>query len=423
MFARNLDSMVHRAVKAVNDMMQIVQSSAIEADISCLFGFQLYSLGLVVESRWVPTVSPLVSMMKLLPKKPLRRHKTCSHYPGRNWSAAWIFAATILRPDFLAELAGFSTLELLFFSRLACQALYWETAQLLRKAKTASMDSVKEDWAALNDDLETIYCLITYHNVQASFTSQFSMAVDRSITLQFQFLNGFWRGYKSDAGEIPTVVSKANAEKLKRDLEHLNKNIKIQQLNLSDFLKSVGGEGWTHLQAFIRHWLVKLGGGHKRYSEVMMKHFLWNTLCRIDHKDEVEDEGKLPPSFYDYFHKNVLAPAFAKLLSLHPRGYEAPKTSVMDVSCDLSSLFKDSMDRSSILCYHECSWWSLECAGSFLDDLEEEVTQLEARKGSNKPKDCRVLFPDYMPNKPSLTKPQLNEFERAMTDLREFGKP
>ena len=414
--------MMSRAFKAVNELIQIVLSSTIEADISCLFGFQLYSLKLAAESRCVPTVSPLVCIMKLLPKKRLRRHKKCSHYPGWTWSPAWMFAATILRPDFLAELAGFSKHELLFFSNFICQLYYWKTARLLKKAKTASMDDVK-DWATLNDHLETIYCLTTYHNDQASFTSRFSMGVGRSITQQIQWLKEIWKDYKSDAGGISAALSKVNVENLKSDLEGLNVIVETQQLIFSNFLKSVGGEGWAHLHAFIRHWLVKLGGGHKRYSEVMVKHFFLNTLCRIDRKDEIEDDGKLPPNFYDYFHKNVLTPAFATFQSLHPQGHEAPETSAMDIFSELSSIVKNSMDGTSILCYHQCAWWSLEWAGRMLNDLEQEVTHLEARKGSRGPKDCRVLLPDNMPNQLSLTKSQLNEFERAMTDLRELGKP
>ena len=431
---RNEESILDRAVEAACELMQIVQSSVIEAGISCLFGFQLYRLKLAGTPDF-PTVPPLVSMMNLVPEKPLRRHQTCSIYPRANCSPTWVFAATILRPDFLAELAGFSAHEILFFSAWICIVFYRETARLLRKAKTARMGGVQEDWAILSDHLETIYCLITYHNVQASFTSQFLMATDRAITRKIKWLKGTSKGYRSDAGGDSAVVSKVNGAKWKKDLELLDESVQMQQLNLRDFLHTILGEGWTHLQAFMQHRLVKLKGEHSRYSEVVMKNIFWKTLCRINHKDEieekppcrvnhkdeVEDEGKFPPNTYDYFDGNVLAPALATFQSLHPRGHKTCETSAFFRT--LSSSFRKWMDCTSIPCYLQCGWWCNGWASELLDRTEEKVTQLEAKKGSSVPKDYRVLLPDNMPCYPRMTEIQANEFRRVTTDLLELGKP
>ena len=156
---------------------------------------------------------------------------------------------TILHSDFLAELAGFSRPEIHDFSLYTCCGFFDTIAGLLAKARIGRLSSLKVGKAALIDQLEMIYCLISRHNVQDWLTDRFVMTVDQAISEQIKLLK-----------EVRT----------RHDLEVKAKTVGALQDVCSRVLNSIKREGWGHLQAFTREWLRKLKGGRERYSRVMV---------------------------------------------------------------------------------------------------------------------------------------------------------
>ena len=248
-----------------------------------------------------------------------------------------------------------------------CDLFYRTTAKLLAKARTGKLDTVKGDRDDLSERLEMIYCLITYHNVRGRLQDLFMVETTQALSPQ------------------------------------IAPNLRYKQLIFLEFLELIRREGWDHLQAFTRHWLGELGGGHTRYSQVTVSNIHLNTLCRINHKDEIEDEGQLP---HQQYLNNVLVEAYTAFRSLHP-GDEVPDYH-SKIFIDFSSVVKRSMDLS-ILRDHQCGWWSMKWASVIIHFLEEEVTKLEAAKGSNELENCSWLssndFPDRTPEEEDHGKP------------------
>ena len=413
-----------RAVKAGKELMQIVQSSAIEAGIFRLFAFQIHRSNFAEKTCRIPTVPPLVSIMKLLSQKPLRRHMACSYFPDIGLSPAWLFAVTVLRPDFIAERAGLSKLEVQCFSGWYCDWFYCITAELLKKAKTARMGNVRKGWVSLNDNLEIIYCLITYHEVPGPFISQYLEAANQafvSIIPHTSLLKEAYRVHTRewDAG-TPDAVPTANAQKLRKDAYNVLAQFDCLLLNWSEFVKSISREGLDHLQAFVRHRLISLGG-HNSYGQVIVNNFHLNTLCRLEHSDEVEDHGHLPPTIYLDIVESFLERTPTTFQSPQSQGNEAPHPAIPKFILELKSVFKKLIDEKGIPCDNQYTRSSIVWLSMTLDCLEDEVTQLEAKKPSDKPKTCDMIpsyaIPDDMPGWTKIDFDPLHEETRALEQL------
>lgn len=57
------------------------------------------------------------------------------------------------------------------------------------------------------------------------------------------------------------------------------------------FTSALNAEGWDHLNRYTQHWIERLGEGPDSYSQVMVKIFDLNTLCRLDIKHGVEERA------------------------------------------------------------------------------------------------------------------------------------
>ena len=394
-----------------------------ESGIFRLLGFQAHRItvtyGFVHEARpsGISSVPPLLSMMNLLSRKPLRRHKMCSHYQGQNRSVAWEFAVTMLQPDLLAELAGFSRREVRHFTTCMCIKFYSRTARLLAKARTGRMGSVmEEDEAALREHLETIYCLITHHDVQDRLSDFFATEVDQKLERQARLAQELGAKHDLEAKHSATFNAKKMAEDAEDNMESFMKAIKMQQLMCSGFLDSIRGEGWGHLQAFARHRLRKLRGGHSRYSEVIVRNFQLHTLCRINPRDEIEDEGQ--PNLNQQFEHNVVAEVCRTFRSLDRPGDKAPYHHVPPaVSCVLTHT-KSQMGLMSVPCHHQSSRRIVTLVSDMLDAFENEVTAMEATRGSNR---LWSIPPDNVEDGP--LDPKNFKLKQTMYVLDEFGKP
>ena len=398
---RNLKLIVGRARKAAFHMMQIVYSSANEAGVSCLLGFQMHRLLLAKNPDGIPSNPPLLFIMNLLPREPLRRHKLCSHTLGQGCSLAsmsrdfgprcslaWMFAAAILQPDFFAELADFRGPELQFFLLYISKDFYETTARLLKNVRTQGKGSGKEDQATLIEHLETIYSLIKYHNVQGELAFRWATMMTASLCARIRVMSK----------TIITLHAKGFREIDKQQgKERIFASLKPPSKFHSMFVHSMCGEGGNHVQAFTRHWLRKLKAGHRLYSQVIVRNFHLNALRRIDHKDEIEDEGQLPSYLPQHYLDNVLVEAFTTFHSLHQQGNKAPGIQV-DIKESLSPVVRRLMDDNmSILCRAECGWWETRFVSTGLDELEEEVTRIEAKRDSKKPKDFSLIPLDDLP--------------------------
>ena len=387
--SKDLDLTLKRGREAADKLMHIAQSSTMESGIPRVLGFQVHRFVLATKPSPIPTTSPLLFMKDVLSREPLRRHKMCSHYQGQNRSLAWVFAVTVLQPDFLAELAGFSRQDTRLFTMRTCVDFFRMTAKLLAKARTERIGSVDEEKATLIEHLELIYCLIAYHNVQVRLIKLLSMAETQSLSEVTDLVK------ERTARHDPKPNSKEAA-----DLSF--KVLTSMQLIWAMFIKWIGGDGWDHMQALTRHWLRKLrklGGKHRRYSQVMVTNFHLNTLCRINHKDEIEDEGQLPQDFEQHFCKNIVVEAYTTFQDLHPLRNEALHSHA-EIFVDLfPSIFEKSMDNTSIYCHHQGGCLIMRFASLILDALEEEVTRLEAEKSLDKPKDFMVIPPDDTPDR------------------------
>ena len=407
-----------RGRKAAAELMHIALSSTFESGISHLLGFQAARFVLATSPLHIPSIPPLLSIRLLLPRTPLRRHKMCSHYQGHDSSIAWLFAVTILQPDFLAELAGFSRQEIRQFTILVCGEFYFVTARLLAKARTEKMGSVNEDRATLIQHLEILYHLISNHRVQDRLTDQFAMVLTQTVKAIF----------------------------LKQDPKSPNNStiVRLLQAVCSRFLKSIRGEGWSHLQAFVRHRLRKLGGGCNNYSQVILRYLHLDTLCRINHKDETEDEGQIPryfgPSFGQKFDRIILDNAYAMFHALHLPADPAsvPSYALFEylrrpgnkgplhhawIFKELSSLMKSRGPEShpEMSCHHESSLFGVTAAATMLDLFEMRITEMDARKGLNWPKDYRMIPPDN--DQDDTLDPTHSGRNPVMTRLEYMGKP
>ena len=314
-----------------------------------------------------------------------------------------MFAATILQPDLLAELAGFSTKELRIFSVWMCLEFYQRTAVLLKKAK-AEKGNVSQYRANVIEYPEMVYCLITYHSVQDRLMSQFMMAVDQNISEEMELLiEKMMFGEASETEDRLLIVAR----------------LEWQREYVSSAFKSFRSEGWDHLQSYMRHWLRSLGGGHNRYSEMILKNFHLNTLGRINLKDEIEDDGQVPPDF-DQNCDNIMLEAHTTLQSLTGKKTDCGE----EILRELSSCAKKEIPQSQLRDCRVCDWRNMVWVSSVLFQMEEWVTMTKAEKNSHIPEEYAVIPRNDIPDHGfGSTKSRLDYHNESMTKFHDKGKP
>ena len=394
--------------KAATSLIRMVRISAMKAGLPRVLGFQVHRVVRATMETRVCTVPPLLAMMDLLSNKPLPRHKTCTDCPGQDCSGVWMFAVTILQPDLLAELAGFGTKELRIFSVWMCLEVYQRTAILLKKVK-AEKGNVSQYRADAIQYLEMVYCLITYHSVQDRLTSQFMMVAVQTFSEAIESLL-----IKAMLGAAFETEAFETEDKL-RTVRILERQ---REYGLR-FFKSIRNEGWDHLQAYTRHWLRSLGGGHNRYSQVILKNFQLNTLCRITHEDEIKDDGQVPRDF-DQHCDNIMLEAHTTLQSL--TGKKSDRWE--EILRELSSCAKKEISQSQLPDCRVCDWRTMVWVSNVLNQMEEQLMMTKAGKSSHIPEEYASIPPDNIPDHGfGSTKSKLDYHNEPMTKLHDTGKP
>jgi len=283
-----------RVGKAAGTFLQMVECFTIEAGISDLLAFQTYRA--LVKSRnlgsWPAHPSFLIWMMLRLPRGPLRPRATCRSSMSKDPSFAWIYAVSVFQPEFIMAETGLSRQELQDFSTWICSEFFQKTADLLKKAK--NVDSVTDYWATLNENLTTIYLLARYINFERLLAaSSARLASHPKILASVKSLVEGCEDVKSHP-----KATLATREKMARRIENAFEifgEILFNE-NMVDEIITGDSDELDHLQSYTQHWLEKLGEGPVPYSQMIVKIFQLNTLCRIDFRDNFKERGEYPPT-------------------------------------------------------------------------------------------------------------------------------
>ena len=233
-------------------------------------------------------------------------------------SFAWIYAVSVFQPKFIMAETGLSRQELQDFSTWICSEFFQKTADLLKKAK--NVDSVTDYWATLNENLTTIYLLARYIN--------FEPGLERLVASSARLASHpkILASVKSLVEGCEDVTSHPKAtlatrEKMARRIENafgIFGEILFNE-NMVDEIITGDSDELDHLQSYTQHWLEKLGEGPVPYSQMIVKIFQLNTLCRIDFRDDFEERGEYPPEFYQQRVQRIVSEASTKLESLTPK--------------------------------------------------------------------------------------------------------
>jgi len=283
-----------RVGKAAGAFLQMVECFTIEAGISDLLECQLHRLchAIITKSGSLP---PPFFWMYWLPSGPLRPRATCRSSMSKDPSFAWVYAVSVFQPEFLMAETGLSRQEIQDFSIWICSEFFQKTADLLKKAK--NVDSVTDYWATLNENLTTIYLLARYINFEPGLkrlvTSSARLASHPKILASVKSLV---EGCE-DVTSHPKATL-ATREKMARRIENAFEIFGeiLFNYNMVDEIMTADSDELDHLQSYTQHWLEKLGEGPVPYSQMIVKIFQLNTLCRIDFRDNFKERGEYPPT-------------------------------------------------------------------------------------------------------------------------------
>ncbi|CAF9941220.1 MAG: hypothetical protein ALECFALPRED_009032 [Alectoria fallacina] len=341
---------------------------------------------------------PFLSRKKLFfSRKKLRVYGGMTLKPqDQDPSFAWVYAATILHPQLIGALAGLSFQEVQDFSIWICNEFYERTAALLKKARNEKMDSVREDWATLNENLMTLYFLTTYHSFRHRLQVRFLEAVSCLIETAGDDLRIGPAGIHASVdikchkmGDL-TLSCIVRKEKLE-EFHHFSKIIGSQFHQLiPQYMSAMSEERWDHLRFYTQHWLEKLGEGPNRYTEVMTKVFRLNTLCRIDLRNGFEEGNERRPEFYQQCTQMVFNETRERLqllLGLRPGEF--------DISSSLSKLESGICTRyTEIQTRHLCDLWSMTWPWVLIDEFEKYPPLKSVSKSPSTLKDFKVKVCD-----------------------------
>ena len=160
------DPILQRGITEVMTLFGgIVEDMSIDAGVSYLLGLQLYRWDLALRPRVTTLAPPLFWMKRFLSRKALRLDTIYLPMEVKAPSLAWTFVGTIVLSETIEKSADLKTEETQDFTVWICHEFYHRTAMLLKKMRDAKMDSVEEDWAALNENLTAIYLLTMYQSL------------------------------------------------------------------------------------------------------------------------------------------------------------------------------------------------------------------------------------------------------------------
>ena len=205
-------------------------------------------------------------------------------YKGKNPSSAWIFAATMLTPDYIVAAAKLSEREMGDFLIKISAVFFASTMEMLKDAKPKSM----ENWLILNERLETIKSLIVYPGtIRPRLARKVLQLLRRASVTMHETPKGkdsdVFLAVNDPSGRYEAVDNKS---------------------------------GWEHLRQFTVHWLTKLQRGSTAHREIKIMQLRLNELhmlailTRGRDKKECEDApdsepdnsmGKLADRAFDTF--------------------------------------------------------------------------------------------------------------------------
>lgn len=380
---------------------------SLEAGISQIVTFQLYRHFIAEQPFPTTFIPPLFFMRHFLSRRPLdprklRPQKGPIAYQKKNPSFAWIFAVTILRPEDLAVMTGFNSQEIQEFSVWICSEFFKRTSNLLEKAKKEKLDRSNEDWATLNEHLTTLCLLTMNHLTQARLQDQLTKAICRLV-------ENACKDSMPDNGRISAAkltfedhmmkegtVEYITRHGVKEAFEHVLKAFELVlesrscQQYLCQYEIAINQEGWDHLQRYAQHWLEKLVEGPSRYTEVMIKTFRLNTLCRLASRKGFKDCGPLPPEVDQQRLESVVTEVHSLLSHVQQ---PVPIKFVVDELTSISNQIVSPIQASD-----KSEGWRLVGIYKMLDWLEQKIARMQAQKSPSEHKMVKVMAPHDIPD-------------------------
>ena len=379
-YPRVSNDLLHRVTRAAESIMQICKSVVNEAEVFCPPGYKtprmnypLLASCLSVLHKSYSTSSQRHMLKSLFPTEPSRPRETCLSSARRDPSFAWVFAVTILIPDYLAEIADVSHQEIRVFSLAICQEFYRRTASLLKKAKETGRD--KEDRLTLNENLTTLLYLISGPAVTHRIVERLGKAVTRSNDHQ---------PHRPSSQE--TVHSLQDPElDFEKDLAaqkqtNINGATVRDGAFLDEFKGAMNKEGWAHLRQYTQHWLVKLEGEGPGFNDqAFVKICHLDTMCRIHYNLETKGLWQLPPVL---LHKKVYALIKKADLLSHIPTFSAVKLSGLNFGCfqDVFTVLQRRAEAYSKMgwsCYDD--WWRTTWTSILLDTIDKDIENAHAQ--------------------------------------------
>ena len=306
-----------------------VEGMSIDAGISSLIGLQFYRIDLALRPSRTTLAPPLFWMKRFLSRKALRVNTINPRLKGGVPSLAWIFLGTIFHPETIANLTGLKFADIEDFTVWICHEFHNRTAMLLKKMRTAKMDSVEEDWVTLNENLTAIYLLTMYRSIQWKLQLRLETRTRHECFFEvIQYTQKKYLGRIGDA--IQYLTSFQAVEDLMLREGDLISEVAIGHPTPRDAIVGITGiedrtilrgnqipfmdqhqvamneEAWDHLRDYTQHWLQRMGEGPGCFGRVMINTFNLNTLCRL----KGWRRSLAPPDFHRPSIHNVVEEAF-----------------------------------------------------------------------------------------------------------------
>ena len=238
-------SIIQRITKVIKSLTRIAHNSTVDT----------HSSRLIRSKGFLYLRSPDTDQLLFRIKPSSLQGRLCSCPKSRiprngSLTIAWIFAATILEPEYIVRKAGLSSPEFQELSIWACNEFYERTAKLIMKAKKGKLNNNERDWATLNEHLKLLYHLTNHYDI-----SLMSHVLKLDVHVTDIVKDMTRKNLKSDDEKLTT----SKWEKYIKDSLETQKP--FQQLGTA-----ISPEGWMHLKMFTQHWIEKLGEKSQCYS-------------------------------------------------------------------------------------------------------------------------------------------------------------
>ena len=372
-----------------------VEGMSIDAGISSLIGLQFYRIDLALRPSRTTLAPPLFWMKRFLSRKTLRVNTINPRLKGGVPSLAWIFLGTIFHPETIADLTGLKFEDIEDFTIWICHEFHNRTAMLLKKMRSAKMDSVEEDWVTLNENLTAIYLLTMYRSIQGKLQLRVKRKTRHECLFEvIQYTQKKYLGRIGDA--IQDLTSFEAVEDLISREGDLISEVAIEHPNvievaiyIADCLHdrvqcmnqrqaAMKEEAWDHLRDYTQHWLQRMGEGPGCFGRVMINNFNLNTLCRL----KGWRRSLASPDFHRPSIHNVVEEAFTFYQTLDP-GSQEQQATIRQLVSGMASAFERSTAQSA--------------PQQLLIKLDDIQASEQSKKGPSEGKDRKIKAPEDFP--------------------------